>query len=167
PALLVGALAVLLLPGWMVRYLPSDAAPSDGVFHNDPSDPHSASSHTDAPVEQLLAVEPVPVGAVVEVVMLILSSCAPSSRYANVRVWLPALRLNVLGNCAQVHDVATILFHMVQALPSILTHHESSFAVGVKTRANTLYVPLWLTLNEKSIYPALFVGPLEVLLLRG
>ena len=33
------------------------------------------------PVEQrLLAVEPAPVGAVVEVVMLILSSCAPSSR---------------------------------------------------------------------------------------
>jgi hypothetical protein len=38
---------VLLLPDWMVRYLPSDAAPSEGVFHNDPSDPHSASSHTD------------------------------------------------------------------------------------------------------------------------
>jgi hypothetical protein len=60
----------------MARYLPSDAAPSEGVFHNDPSDPHSASSHTDdAPVEQrLLAVEPAPVGAVVDVVMLILSS---------------------------------------------------------------------------------------------
>jgi len=34
-----------------------------------------------APVEQrLLAVEPAPVGAVADVVMLILSSCAPSSR---------------------------------------------------------------------------------------
>lgn len=152
----------------MVRYLPSDAAPSEGVFHNDPSDPHSASSHTDALVEQrLLAVEPAPVGAVVDVVMLILSSCAPSSRYANVSVWLPALRLNVLVNCAHVHDVAAILFHMIQEPPSILTHQESSFAVGVKTRANTLYVPLWLTLNEKSIYPALFVGALEALLLPG
>ena len=121
-----------------------------------------------APVEQrLLAVEPVPVGAVVDVVMLILSSCAPSSRYANVSVWLPALRLNVLGNCAHVHVVAVILFHVTQEPPSILTHQESSFAVGVKTRANTLYVPLWLTLNEKSINPALFVGALVVLLLPG
>jgi hypothetical protein len=59
----------------MVIYLPSDAAPSEGAFHNDPSDPHSASSHTDAAVEQrLLAVEPAPVGAAVDVVMLILSS---------------------------------------------------------------------------------------------
>jgi len=59
----------------MARYLPSDALSSEGVFHNDPSDPHSASSHTDAPVEQrLLAVEPAPVGAVVEVMMLTLSS---------------------------------------------------------------------------------------------
>jgi hypothetical protein len=153
----------------MVRYLPSDAALFEGVFHNDPSDPHSASSHTDVAdpsVEQrLLAVEPAPVGAVVDVVMLILSSRAPSSRYAKVSVWFPALRLNVFGNCAQVHDVAAILFHVVQAAPSILTHHESSSAVGVKTRANTLYVPLWLTLNEKSIYPALFVGALAVLLL--
>ena len=34
-----------------------------------------------APVEQrLLAVEPAPTGAEVDVVMLILSSCAPSSR---------------------------------------------------------------------------------------
>ena len=75
PALLVGALVVLLLPDWMARYLPSDALPSEGVLHNDPSDPHSASSHTDEPVEQRLeAVKPVPVGAVVEVVMLTLSS---------------------------------------------------------------------------------------------
>src|SRR5262249_23449036 len=104
-----------------------------------------------ATVEQrLLAVEPAPVGAVVEVVMLILSSCAPSSRYANVRVWLPALRLNVLGNCAQVHDVAAILFQLTHDPPSILTHQESSFPPGGhKTRANTLYVPLWLTLNGK------------------
>jgi len=44
--------------------------------------------------------------------------------------------------------------------------HESSLPPGGhKTRANTLYVPLWLTLNEKSIYPALFVGALAVLLL--
>src|SRR5687767_8010807 len=128
----------------MVRYLPSDAAPSEGVFHNDPSDPHSASSHTDAPepVEQrLLAVEPAPDGGVVDVMMLILSSCAPSSRYAKVSVWLPALRLKVLGNCAHVQDVATILFHIIQEPPSILTHQESSFAVGHKTRANKLYVP--------------------------
>jgi hypothetical protein len=153
----------------MVIYLPSDAAPSEGVFHNDPSDPHSASSHTDAPAEEqrLLAVEPAPVGAVVEVVMLSLSSWAPSSRYANVSVWLPALRLNVLGNCAHVHVVAAIPFHMTQDPLSILTHQESSSAVGVKTRENTLYVPLWLTLNGKSIYPALFVGALDVLLLPG
>jgi uncharacterized membrane protein len=32
------------------------------------------------PEQRLLAVEPVPAGAVVDVVMLILSSCAPSSR---------------------------------------------------------------------------------------
>ena len=103
-----------------------------------------------APVEQrLLAVEPAPVGAEVDVVMLILSSCAPSSRYANVSVWLPALRLNVFGNCAHVHDVAAILFQLTHDPPSILTHHESSSPVGHKTRANTLYVPLWLTLNEK------------------
>jgi hypothetical protein len=56
---------------------------------------------------------------------------------------------------------------MIQEPPSILTHQESSFAVGVKTRANILYVPLWLTLNEKSIYPALFVGALVALLLPG
>src|ERR1044071_8639705 len=57
PALLVGALVALLLPDWMVRYLPSDALASEGVFHKDPSDPHSASSHTDGLVEQgLLAV---------------------------------------------------------------------------------------------------------------
>jgi hypothetical protein len=31
----------------MVRYLPCDAALSEGVVHNDPSDPHSASSHAD------------------------------------------------------------------------------------------------------------------------
>jgi hypothetical protein len=75
PALLVGALLVLLLPDWMARYRPSDALPSEGVFHSEPSDPHSASSHTDVPVEQrLLAVKPVPVGAVVEVVILTLSS---------------------------------------------------------------------------------------------
>ena len=104
-----------------------------------------------APVEQrLLAVEPAPVGAVVDVVMLILSSWAPSSRYANVSVWLPAPRLNVLGNCAHVHDVAAILFQLTHDPPSILTHQESSFPPGGhKTRANTLYVPLWLTLNEK------------------
>src|SRR5215470_11569493 len=103
-----------------------------------------------APVEQrLLAVGPVPVGAVVDVVMLILSSCAPSSRYANVSVWLPAPRLNVFGNCAQVHDDAVILFQVTHDPPSILTHQESSFPPGGhKTRANTLYVPLWLTLNE-------------------
>ena len=32
------------------------------------------------PEQRLLAAEPVPVGAVVDVVMLLLSSCAPSSR---------------------------------------------------------------------------------------
>ena len=32
------------------------------------------------PEQRLLAAEPVPAGAVVDVVMLILSSCAPSSR---------------------------------------------------------------------------------------
>jgi hypothetical protein len=103
-----------------------------------------------APVEQrLLAVEPAPVGAAVEVVMLILSSCAPSSRYANVSVWLPAFRLNVFGNCAHVHDEAVILFQATHDPPSILTHQESSFPPGGhKTRANTLYVPLWPTLNE-------------------
>ena len=152
----------------MVTYCELEALASVVRFHSDPTDAHSASSHSDAPVEQrLLAVEPAPVGAVVEVVMLILSSCAPSSRYAKVSVWLPALRLNVLVNCAHVHDVAAILFHVIQEPPSILTHQESSFAVGVKTRANTLYVPLWLTLNEKLIYPALFVGALEALLLPG
>src|SRR5262245_56778876 len=90
-----------------------------------------------APVEQrLLAVEPVPVGAVVDVVMLILSSRGPSSRYAKVSVWPPALRLNVLGNCTQVHDGATILFQRIQEPPSILTHQESSFPPGGhKTRA--------------------------------
>src|SRR5262245_42074963 len=103
-----------------------------------------------APVEQrLLAVEPAPAGAVVDVVMLILSSCAPSSRYANVSVWLPALRLNVFGNCAHVHDVAAVLFPLTHGAPSILTHPESSLPVGRKTRANALYVPLWLTLNGK------------------
>jgi hypothetical protein len=107
-------------------------------------------TESDAPVEhRLLAVEPAPVGAVVDVVMLILSSRAPSSRYANVSVWLPALRLNVLGNCAHVHDVAAILFQLTHDPPSILTHQESSSPVGHKTRANTLYVPLWLTLKGK------------------
>jgi hypothetical protein len=94
-----------------------------------------------APVEEhrLLAVEPAPVGAVVEVVMLILSSCAPSSRYANVNVWLPAFRLNVFGNCAHVHEAAVILFQLTQEPPSILTHQESSFPPGGhETRANTL-----------------------------
>jgi hypothetical protein len=56
---------------------------------------------------------------------------------------------------------------MVHEPPSILTHQESSFAVGHKTRANTLYVPLWLTLNAKLICPAVFVGALAVLLLPG
>src|SRR5262245_19795649 len=79
-----------------------------------------------APVEQLLAIEPVPVGVAVDVVMLILSSRAPSSRYANVSVWLPAPRLNVLGNWTHVHDAAEILFHKIQEPPSILTHQESS-----------------------------------------
>src|SRR5262249_42625215 len=119
----------------MVMNLPSEALASDCVFHNEPSAPHSASSHTAAPAEQLLAGEPVPVGPVVAVVMLTLSSCAPSSRYPNVRVWLPALRLNVFGNCAHVHEVAAILFHVVQVPPSILTQKESSFAVGHRTRA--------------------------------
>ena len=37
-------------------------------------------------VHRLLAVEPVPVGNVEEVARFILSSCAPSSRYAKVSV---------------------------------------------------------------------------------
>src|SRR5262245_20971731 len=47
PAVLVGALAVLLFPAWMVTYWELDALTSVGLFHNDPTDPHSASSQID------------------------------------------------------------------------------------------------------------------------
>jgi len=75
--------------------------------------------------------------------------------------------VKVFGNCAHVHDVAATLFQLTHDPPSILTHQESSFAVGHKTRANTLYVPLWLTLNEKFAKPAVLLGALVVLLLPG
>jgi hypothetical protein len=47
PAVLVGALAVLLFPGWMVTYWELEAVASLGLFHNDPTDAHSASSQID------------------------------------------------------------------------------------------------------------------------
>src|SRR5687767_13536241 len=48
PAVLVGAPAVLLLPGWMITYWEFEALASVGLFHNDPTDAHSASSEMDA-----------------------------------------------------------------------------------------------------------------------
>src|SRR5688572_6143365 len=47
PVELAGALAVLLLPGWMVAYCELDAAVSVDRFHMDPTCAHSASSQND------------------------------------------------------------------------------------------------------------------------
>ena len=80
---------------------------------------------------------PEPVGSAVDVVMLILSSRAPSSRNAIVSVWLPALRLNVFGNCAQIQAVFHQLFQKTQEPPSILIQNESSLAFGPNMRAKS------------------------------
>src|ERR1700741_1612635 len=44
PAVLVGALAVLLLPASIIASWELEALASVGRFHNEPTDPHSASS---------------------------------------------------------------------------------------------------------------------------
>src|SRR5262245_55755828 len=47
PAVLAGAFAVLLLPGWMVTYCEFEAAESVTRFHNEPTCAHSASCQTE------------------------------------------------------------------------------------------------------------------------
>src|SRR6185436_317532 len=47
PAALVGALAVLFCPAWMVTYCELDAVESVGLVHKEPAEAHSASFQTE------------------------------------------------------------------------------------------------------------------------
>src|SRR5262245_42517849 len=90
------------------------------------------------------------------------SNRAPSSRYANVMVCAPAVKLTTTGalpaasfsTLAQCHELpGAMSFQLIQLPPSTRTQNESSLVVGAMARPQILYEPAALAENGITVEP--------------